>query len=298
MLAGLPLHNVFGPDTYTENMETGKPSKTALGVANRRAVHQILDQPPVLVDPVAVRVLGADFVLDEERQRHPFARAFRVFIAARSRFAEDCLAQAVEAGVQQYVLLGAGLDTFAYRNPFAGIRVYEVDFPATQLWKRHKLSLAGIAEPNNVTYVALDFEHHTLAEGLAKAGFDTSRAAFFGWLGVVPYLTLKAFRTTLDYVAGLPEGSGIAFDYGITADELSPMLRQAWEALAERVAKAGEPFKLFFGLEQMENELKTAGFQRIEQLDSIDLNERYFVNRADGLALPQESLGRLAAAWV
>lgn len=279
-------------------METGRPSRTALGVANRRAVHQILDQPPILVDPIAIRILGDDFVMDEERQRHPFARAFRAFMAARSRFAEDCLARAVEAGVQQYVLLGAGLDTFAYRNPFTEVRVFEVDFPATQLWKRHKLELAGIAKPANMTYAALDFEHHTLAEGLAEAGFDANRAAFFGWLGVVPYLTLKAFRLTLDYVAELPEGSGIAFDYAVTADELSPALRKAREALAERVARAGEPFKLFFGAEQIENELKTAGFQRIEQLDSIDLNERYFTDRADGLALPQEGLGRLIATWV
>ncbi|MFC5864479.1 class I SAM-dependent methyltransferase [Acidicapsa dinghuensis] len=276
----------------------GRPSRTALGVANRRAVHQVLDQPPVLVDPIAVRILGSDFVLDEERQRHPFSRAFRAFMAARSRFAEDCLARAVEAGVRQYVLLGAGLDTFAYRNPFPEVRVFEVDFPATQLWKRRKLDLAGIPEPDNVTYVALDFEHHTLAEGLAAEAFDVNSPAFFGWLGVVPYLTLKAFRTTLDYVAGLPEGSGIAFDYALTATELSPALRKAHEALAERVARAGEPFKLFFAGEQMENELKTAGFQKIEQVDSIDLNERYFANRADGLTLPQESLGRLVAAWV
>lgn len=279
-------------------METGRPSRTALGVANRRAVHQVLDKPPVLVDPIAVRILGSDFVLDEELQQHPFARAFRAFMAARSRFVEDCLARAVDAGAGQYVVLGAGLDTFAYRNPFSKIRVFEVDFPTTQMWKRRKLELAGIVEPENVRYVALDFEHQTLAEGLEQAGFDRGTPAFFGWLGVVPYLTLKAFRTTLDYVASLPEGSGIAFDYALAADELSPGLRKAQAALAERVARAGEPFKLFFRAEQLENELKAAGFQRIEQLDSIDLNERYFADRTDGLALPQEGLGRLAAAWV
>lgn len=279
-------------------METGRPSRTALGVANRRAVHQVLDKPPVLVDPIAVRILGSDFVLDEELQQHPFARAFRAFMAARSRFVEDCLARAVDAGAGQYVVLGAGLDTFAYRNPFSKIRVFEVDFPTTQMWKRRKLELAGIVEPENVRYVALDFEHQTLAEGLEQAGFDRGTPAFFSWLGVVPYLTLKAFRTTLDYVASLPEGSGIAFDYALAADELSPGLRKAQAALAERVARAGEPFKLFFRAEQLENELKAAGFQRIEQLDSIDLNERYFADRTDGLALPQEGLGRLAAAWV
>src|SRR5579863_1459260 len=117
-------------------METGKASKTALRVAIRRAAHQLMDKPPVLSDPLAVRLLGPGYVRDMERAMHTVARDFRLFMATRSRFAEDHLAESVANGIRQYVVLGAGLDTFAYRNPFPEVRVFEVDFPATQEWKR------------------------------------------------------------------------------------------------------------------------------------------------------------------
>jgi methyltransferase (TIGR00027 family) len=279
-------------------METGRPSRTALGVANRRAIHQVLDQPPILLDPIAIRILGPHFKLDREQQANSFHRSIRLFMAARSRFAEDCLAQAVAAGVAQYVLLGAGLDTFAYRNPFPGLRVFEVDHPATQAWKRSLLLSAQIPEPVSLTFVPLDFERQTLHQGLAQSGYDPTRPAFFGWLGVVPYLTLTAFRATIDFVARLPEGSGIAFDYALDDADLSPRLRLARLAIAARVALVGEPFRLYFRSAQLDNELQSAGFQRIEQLDSLDINLRYCQNRADGLCLPEEGLGKLAAAWV
>lgn len=279
-------------------MQTGRASRTALGVANRRAVHQLLDSPPVLNDPIAVLILGPNFAIDHERQKHPAARAFRAFMAARSRYVEDNLAAAVESGVAQYVVLGAGLDTFAYRNPFPQLRVFEVDFPATQEWKRGLLHSAAIPEPANLTYIPLDFEHRTLSEGLTQAGLDFQSATFFGWLGVVPYLTLQAFRATIDLVAAMPAGSGISFDYALSAEDLSPTRQKQREALAARVAAVGEPFKLFFRSEQLDNELRSAGFQRIEQLDTQDVNERYFANRADGLALPEEGLGKLATGWV
>jgi methyltransferase (TIGR00027 family) len=280
-------------------MQTGRASRTALGVAARRAAHQLLDHPPVLDDPIAVPLLGAHFQLDRDKQEHPVARAFRAFMAARSRYAEDNLALIVaSSGVRQYVLLGAGLDTFAYRNPYTSLRVFEVDFPATQEWKRGLLREARIAEPSNLTFVPLDFEHHTLAEGLTEAGFNFTQPAFFCWLGVVPYLTLPAFRATVDLIAAMPAGSGVSFDYALSDEELSPRRRQARAALAARVAAAGEPFRLFFRSEQLENELKSAGFQRMEQLDSDDTNARYFTGRKDGLALPEEGLGKLATAWV
>jgi methyltransferase (TIGR00027 family) len=282
-----------------ESMKSGRTSMTALGVASRRAAHQILDaHPKVLDDPIAVPLLGAEFYADPIRHADPRSRAFRAFMVGRSRFAEDTLASAVAAGVRQYVVLGAGLDTFAYRNPFPAIQVFEVDFPSTQELKRDKLRAAGIAEPPNLTYVPLDFEHQTLAAGLADAAFDAARPAFYSWLGVVPYLTLPAFRATLDLIANMPSGSGVVFDYSLSDEELSPRLQAARKSLASRVAAAGEPFHLFFRSEQMENELRSAGFQRIEQFDSQDLNDRYFTNRVDGLALPAEGLGKLATAWV
>ena len=146
----------------------GRASKTALGVAIRRAAHQLIDKPPVLDDPIAMRLVGDGFPRLMERAMHPVGRDFRGFMAARSRYAEDQLAESVARGVKQYVVLGAGLDTFAYRNPFPALRVFEVDFPATQVWKRSMLEDAAIALPPNLVFVALDFEHQTLAEGLAE----------------------------------------------------------------------------------------------------------------------------------
>jgi methyltransferase (TIGR00027 family) len=279
-------------------MESGRASKTALRVAIRRAAHQIMEQPRILDDPIAVRLLGPGFARDMERASHRVARDFRAFMAARSRYAEDRLAEAVANGVAQYVVLGAGLDTFAYRNPFPALRVFEVDFPATQEGKRAMLAEAEIALPAGLTFVPLDFEHKTLAAGLAEAGFDAGSAAFFGWLGVVPYLTLDAFRSTLAAIAKLPAGSAVSFDYAVAPETLSPLGRKAFDALAGRVAAAGEPFQLFFTPQQMESELRRAGFQRVEQLDSERLNERYFKDRADGLKLSALGLGMLATAWV
>jgi len=281
-----------------ESMETGKASKTALRVAIRRAAHQIMEQPRILEDPIAVRLIGPEYARDLERASHKVARDFRSFMAVRSRYVEDQLADAVSRGIRQYVILGAGLDTFAYRNPFPELRVFEVDFPATQEWKRTMLDAASIAVPNSVTFVPLDFEHKTLAAGLAEAGFDNSASAFFGWLGVVPYLTLAAFRATLDTIAELPSGSALSFDYALAPETLSPVGRTAFDALAGRVAAAGEPFQLFFTPQTMESELRRARFHRIEQLDSDHLNEIYFKNRADGLKLSAVKLGVLVTAWV
>jgi methyltransferase (TIGR00027 family) len=233
-----------------------------------------------------------------ERAMHRVARDFRAFMAVRSRYVEDQLAAAVARGVTQYVVLGAGLDTFAYRNPFPSLRVFEVDFPATQEWKRELLDEAAIDVPPSLTFVPLDFEHRTLAEGLTEAGFDAGKPAFFGWLGVVPYLTLAAFRATLDAIAKLPTGSAVSFDYALAPETLSAVGRVAFKALAGRVAAAGEPFQLFFIPETMEAELRRTGFRRIEQVNSAQLNEIYFKGRADGLKLSAVGLGMLATAWV
>jgi methyltransferase (TIGR00027 family) len=279
-------------------MKTGHASKTALRVAIRRAAHQLIDQPPVLDDPIAVRLVGSGHARDKKRAMHRVAQDFRFFLSVRSRYAEDQLAAFVAQGGSQYVVLGAGLDTFAYRNTFPSLRVFEVDFPATQEWKREMLAEAGLAQPAALTFVALDFERKTLAEGLNEAGFDARRPAFFGWLGVVPYLTLEAFRATLSTIAQLPAGSAVTFDYESAPETLSPERQKIFKRLAGRVAEAGEPFRLFFTPDRLEAEVRRAGFQRFELRDADALNEIYFKNRADGLRLSAAVRGRLATAWV
>jgi len=272
-----------------------KQNRAARGHSPRRPSDR--RSPAVLDDPIALRLLGPGHENDLERAIHPVGRDFRAFMAARSRFAEDHLAQAVAAGVRQYVVLGAGLDTYAYRNPFPQIRIFEVDFPATQEWKRSLLADAGIASPENLTFVPLDFEHQTLADGLRESGVDLAVPAFFSWLGVAPYLTLEAFRATVATVAHLPAGSGLTFDYAFPPETLGAKRREIFDRLAGRVAAAGEPFQLFFTPQEAEAELRRAGFHRIEQADHDKLNALYFHNRADGLKLSPVGIGMLATAW-
>lgn len=279
-------------------MKIGKASRTALRVAIRRAAHQLVERPRILDDPIAVRLIGSGFARDMERAMEPVARDFRAFMAVRSRYAEDKLIAVVAEGLTQYVVLGAGLDTFAYRNPFSSLRVFEVDFPATQQWKQTMLAEAAIDIPSSLTFVPLDFEHQTLHAGLAEGGFNAGSPAFFGWLGVVPYLTLEAFRATLRAIAKLPSGTGVSFDYALAPETLGPVGRKAFDALAVRVAAAGEPFRLFFTPETLELELRNAGFHRFEQLNSDQINDLYFKDREDGLKLSAVKLAMLATAWV
>jgi methyltransferase (TIGR00027 family) len=272
-------------------------------VAMRRAVHQLFDDPKVLVDPIALPIVGSEAAakLEAERGRHKsrVARNLRAFLVARSRFAEDELARALERGVRQYVVLGAGLDTFAYRNPHRGLalRVFEVDYPATQEWKRQQLAAAGIAIPPFVTYAPVNFERQTLAEGLKFAGFDASKAAFFSWLGVTMYLTEEAVMATFGFIASSPAGGGIAFDYAVPRASLNWIGRLALDALSHRVAAAGEPFRTFFEPSALTERLRRIGFRRVEDLDADEINRRYFKDRSDRLRVTSR-LGHLMSAEV
>lgn len=266
------------------------PSETALRVAMRRAAHQILDDPKVFDDPLALRILGlgngpAQPPDPKWLEETPFSRALRASLAARSRYAEDELHIAVKRGVRQYVVLGAGLDTFAYRNPYPGdvLHVFEVDHAATQAWKRGRLKETGIPDPRSLTFAPVDFERDTLEKGLRQAGFDAGKRTFFSWLGVTPYLTNSAVIATLRFVASMPAGSGIVFDYMIPPSLLSPAARLAFDRLAHRVASAGEPFQTFFDPSSLGDCLRAMGFARIEDIEPEEMNARYFRERADGL---------------
>lgn len=282
-------------------MEHGTPSITAMRVAMRRAAHQIYDRPLVLDDPIALAIMGEErcdkLRNDPATQSQPIAVAMRAFMAVRARFAEDYLAEAVKNGATQFCILGAGLDTFAHRNPFPGLRVFEVDFPATQIWKHEMLAEAKLPHPACLTYAPVDFESQTLREGLLKAGFDPNAKTFFSWLGVVPYLTLEAFRSTLAFTATLPKESGLTFDYGLPRESLSARGQIAFDYLSSRVRRAGEPFQLFMSPEQAAAELTRAGYRTIEDLNPAAITVRYFANRGDILAIRGE-MGHLICSWL
>ncbi|MBI5583254.1 MAG: class I SAM-dependent methyltransferase [Deltaproteobacteria bacterium] len=282
-------------------MDEGRPSATALGTALARAAHQILDRPRVLEDPLALRILGLEKESDRREQligRYRPQGALRAFLALRSRYAEDELARAIQRGVGQYVILGAGLDTFPYRNPYPGskLRVYEVDHPATQAWKRRRLHESGIEIPDSVAFAPVDFEKQSLGEGLVGAGFRKAEPAFFSWLGVVIYLTKPAVLETLRFVAALPADSEIVFDYCVPPAGLPDDLRAAHERLARRTAEYGEPWITYFEPQALAQELRQKGFMQMEDLDSEEANRRYFKDRADGLRV--NGAGRLLMARV
>ncbi|HTH53519.1 MAG TPA: class I SAM-dependent methyltransferase [Edaphobacter sp.] len=281
-------------------MEAARPSRTALRVAMRRAAHQLYDAHPlVFEDPVAVPILGREYLPEVERTvnklNKPFSVALRAFMVVRSRYAEDLLAQAIARGLTQYVVLGAGLDTFAYRNPYPNLRVFEIDHPATQRWKREMLAANGITAPENLTFTPVDFEHQQLATQLIEAGLDTSAPTFFSWLGVVPYLTQDAFRSTISFIASLTSGGGVVMDYAQPRSVLAPHEQLALDSLSSRVQLAGEPFQLFFKTSQMAEELKA--FHSIEDLGTPELNARYFSRRTDNLKL-LGGAGRIVSAWL
>jgi methyltransferase (TIGR00027 family) len=281
-------------------MREGKFSSTAHRVAVRRAAHQLLDEPKVLDDPLALRIIGreaADELRSNPKERHLFSRAFRAFMVARSRYAEDELARAVAQGIRQYVVLGAGLDTFAYRNLYADLRVFEVDHPDTQAWKREQLQAAQIPVPPSLTFAPVDFERRSLDEGLRDCGFNLLEPAFFSWLGVTPYLTHDACMNTLSFVAHMPSGSGVVFDFAVDRSLLNLGQRMALDALSRRVAAAGEPFRLFFRPAGLQDELKKLGFHRTDFMQGEQINARYFSGRTDGLKV-RGGLGHLMGAWV
>jgi methyltransferase (TIGR00027 family) len=239
-----------------------EPSRTAFAAATYRAAHQVLEQGRVFEDPFAVPILGVDpGVFLRNPEANEAQRGIRFFVAARSRIAEAALALGVTArGVGQLAVLGAGLDTFAYRNPFGGrLRVFEVDHPATQAWKRRRLAEAGIAVPGDLIYAPVDFERESLREQLAKAGLDPGLRTFFIWLGVVPYLTKAAIGSTLSQIAAHPRGAEVVFDYGEPREMIDPALRPQYEARAARVAAAGEPFLSYFAPAELHADLRARG---------------------------------------
>jgi methyltransferase (TIGR00027 family) len=256
--------------------DTAPASFTAIWAAKQRALHQIYAaEPKILDDPIAVRLVGSD--LDRTA---PVAAANNTAVVLRSRFAEDRLALAVQRGVSQLVVLGAGLDTFAYRQPrWAGqLRVYEVDHHASQEDKRRRLAEADVPAPVNLEFVPIDFERMTLREGLRASSLDFGQPTFFSCLGVMGYLTAEAVMAIFHVVAQFPTGSEIAFTFfaGKPPSEVSTM-----------TALVGEALQSHFDPDELTRDLQKMGFGEVTRLSSEEANRRYFQGRTDGLRVPE-----------
>ena len=271
-------------------MEENRRTWAAQRGAIKRAEHQLLDRPKVLNDALALRIIGkdSDSIMEAEilqSKASPLSPCLRATAVVRSRFVEDKLDLGVRRGVCQYVILGAGLDTFAYRNPYPEgiLQVFEVDHPMTQTWKRDRLEEAGIAPPNDLTFAPVDFETQTLMEGLEDAGYDPGRPTFFSMLGVTPYLTMAAVMATLGSIAMAPEGSEIVFDYMIRPSLLNSDQQSFFQAFSQKVASVGESWQTFFDPEVLKQDLRAMGYGYVEDSRPEEIDALYFKNRKDGL---------------
>ncbi len=283
-------------------MEEGRPSSTAIGAARLRAAHLLLDdEPKILKDDFALGLSGIeseaalraaiDRMQAEFAQRaspdlaHSLLRHLRASVTMRSRFTEDELSQALARGVRQYVILGAGLDSFAYRRRdlVGAVRVFEVDHPATQQWKQTRLRELQIELPSNLTFIPINFEQQTLAEALRAGDYRPQESAFFSWLGVVSYLTEEAIFKTLQEVATAAPGSEIVFGYGVQEALLDEESRQMRMMLKEMVAARGEPTLSLFEPTSLAARVKELGFAQVWDFGPAAANAHYFAGRADGL---------------
>lgn len=277
-------------------MDDERPSRTALATAYARAYHQIADRPLILTDPVAAQLLGVTAAelsaAVEPTEERPGSEANdrprRLFFAARARFAEDRVATALSAGVRQVVVLGAGVDTFAYRNPHPELRVFEVDHPATQAWKHQRLTAAGIDCPETLTFVPVDFETESLATKLEIAGFVHAEPAVFVWLGVIFYLSPDTAHATLEYIAGQAQPVDVVFDYLQPAgtDEERARLQER----ADRVAAAGEPWFNYCTPDGIAAQLRSLGFTDVEDHSAVELIASYLEQSAEFEGEPPQAL--------
>jgi len=241
----------------------------------------------VFPDPLALRVIGPEnerYMHDNMawQQREPLRRV-RAMVCIRARFTEDELLDAIADGTAQYVVLGAGLDTFACRRPDLAprLRVYEVDHPDTQAWKRERLASAGVAVPPHLAFVPVDFNTQSLGERLAAAGFRRDEPAFFSWLGVTYYLPRESVTQTLRYVGAHPARVQVVFDFAVADAELPEQSRDVWARVNAFTAQVGEPWQTTYGPAALAAELKDLGFRDVFHLTPQLAGERYLKDRRD-----------------
>ncbi|MFI1766124.1 class I SAM-dependent methyltransferase [Streptomyces sp. NPDC020800] len=264
------------------------PDNTAVRTALWRAMHLLVDPPPHVVEDDLGLQLAAPG--DDWRARpdmDPQATSgFRAAVVARARFIEDLIAEQAGRGVTQYVILGAGLDTFAQRKPelASRLRIFEVDQPGTQAWKRHRLVELGYGIPDWLRLVPVDFEaSEDWLKKLAAAGFDAGRPAVIVSTGVTMYLTKDATAATLLQIAGLARGSTLAMTFLLPTELLDDVDRPGLRASREGARASGTPFISFYAPPEMLALAREAGFEEARHVSGASLAERYFTDRTDGL---------------
>lgn len=283
-------------------MKQERHSETARNTAVARAAHLLMDdEPAILNDTLAAGLTGlagSDGVLQAveaivaevapavgEAWARALYDAYRSLVVIRSRYAEDMLAQAVARGVRQYVILGAGLDSFALRQPAWAreLRIFEVDHPATQAWKRQRLQGMGQAEPGNLRWVAVDFERASLSSRLAANGFDARRPAFFSWLGVTQYLSQDAILSTLGTVSRGPAGTEVVLEYFPRPDSMDAETRLLFDVIAATAARRGEPVVSTFDPGHLAHRVAALGFKRVSDFGPQQAHAAYLRGRNDRL---------------
>jgi methyltransferase (TIGR00027 family) len=263
------------------------PSRTAVLTAVARAMHREEPPPWVIDDYLALDLAGREGLALRERLRAelpgPYLLAFGRWVCVRARFPEDIVEQAAASGVGQYVILGAGLDSFAYRRSdlLGRLRVFEVDHPATQSWKRQRLTELGVAAPAGLVFAPVDFERQTLREGLEQAGFDFGQLAVISWLGVTMYLTLDAIQATLATMATCRAGTRVVLTYNQPPAVLEGLTARVAAAFAGLAAEMGEPFVSRFLPGEMEQLLRGHGFGDVVDFGPQEARAAYFQGRDD-----------------
>ena len=281
-----------------ENSPT-TPDNTAVRTALWRALHVESDAPPhVFEDIVGLQLAAPEEGWQNRPDMSPFTRPFRASIVARARFIEDLVEEQAAAGVGQYIILGAGLDTFAQRRPglAARLRVFEIDQPGPQAWKRQRLIELGLGIPSFLQLVPVDFEAGDMWwERLAASGFDSQRPAVVAATGVSMYLTLEAITATLRQVAALAPGSTLAMSFMLPIELTDPEIRPGVERAAAGARASGTPFISFFTPDEMLALARAAGFKEVRHVSAAALAERYFAGRTDGLRPPNNAEELLVA---
>jgi len=253
-------------------MKPGRASRTALGTALFRAQHQRVDGARIFADPFAVAIVGEELLARDDAAKLAATARGRNFVAARARLAEDLLAEAVARGVRRYLVLGAGLDTFALRNPYPDLEVIEIDHPDTQADKLARLARAGLPAPR-VRYLAVDFACESLADAFARGGLADGAPAFASWLGVSYYLPRESTEATLHALAGI--GSAVVLDFYPLRETLSPAHRAMQAVVAERVAAIGEPFVSYYAPADLAELARASGFAETRLYPGAELVARY-----------------------